>query len=74
MKTSHPCVLFDRECIGCGQCDRCDLDPEKICDNCMKCVNGESEYRGIMIDGILLEHEIPAVQQTHYKKIESQNQ
>ena len=29
------CVLYDRECIGCGECDRCDLDPEKICDNCM---------------------------------------
>ncbi len=29
------CVLYDRVCIGCGECDRCDLDPEKICDNCM---------------------------------------
>ena len=51
---NHPCVLYDRECIGCGECDRCDLDPEKICDNCMKCVNGDAEYRGIAIDGIEL--------------------
>ena len=48
------CVLYDRVCIGCGECDRCDLDPEKICDNCMKCVNGEAEYRAITIDGIRL--------------------
>ncbi|MBQ2711980.1 MAG: hypothetical protein IJF71_01240 [Clostridia bacterium] len=32
------CVLYDRACIDCGECDRCDLDPNKICDNCMKCV------------------------------------
>ena len=51
------CVLYDRDCIGCGECDRCDLDPEKICDNCMKCVRGDAEFRGIMIDGIRLENE-----------------
>lgn len=51
---SRPCILYDRECIGCGECDRCDLDPEKICDNCMKCVNGDAEYRSIAIDGIRL--------------------
>ena len=56
----HTCVLYDRECIGCGECDRCDLDPEKICDNCMKCVQGEAEFRGIMIDGIQLENESAA--------------
>ena len=52
------CVLYDRVCIGCGECDRCDLDPEKICDNCMKCVLGENkDYIGIQIDSIQLEHE-----------------
>lgn len=50
----RPCVLYDRECIGCGECDRCDLDPDKICDNCMKCINGDAEYRSIAIDGIEL--------------------
>jgi len=49
------CVLYDRECIGCGECDRCDLDPEKICDNCMKCVRGEAEYRAVQVEGILLD-------------------
>ena len=48
------CVLYDRECIDCGDCDRCDLDPNKICDNCMKCVNGDEEYRTLPIDEIRL--------------------
>ena len=48
------CVLYDRACIECGECDRCDLDPTKICDNCMKCVNGEeTEYRSLVIDEII---------------------
>jgi len=54
MKEQKMCVLYDRVCIGCGECDRCDLDPEKICDNCMKCVRGESEYRAVTIEGIRL--------------------
>ena len=48
------CVLYDRECIDCGECDRCDLDPNKICDNCMRCVNGDQEYRSILIDEVQL--------------------
>ena len=51
------CVLYDRECIECGECDRCDLDPSKICDNCMKCVNGDQEFRSILIDDVFLEPE-----------------
>ncbi len=57
MGNNRPCVLYDRECIGCGECARCDLDPAKICDNCMKCVNGDAEYRGVTIDRIVLENE-----------------
>ena len=52
------CVLYDdRICNSCGECDRCDLDPNKICDNCMKCVNGDATYRAIAIDRIELEQE-----------------
>ena len=51
------CVLYDRECIDCGECQRCDLDPDKICDNCMKCVRGDADYRAISITGIELEEE-----------------
>lgn len=50
-------VLYDRECIDCGECQRCDLDPDKICDNCMKCVMGDADYRAISITGIELEEE-----------------
>lgn len=46
------CELYDRDCINCGECLRCDLDPNKICDNCMKCINGESSYRAIVVDGV----------------------
>lgn len=47
------CVLYERACIECGECDICDLNPEKICDNCMACVKSESDYRAIRIDGVL---------------------
>lgn len=32
------CRLMERECVNCGQCEKCDLDPEKVCDNCCKCI------------------------------------
>ena len=47
------CVLYDRECIDCGECDQCELDPAKRCDNCMKCVSGDAEYRAILIDEVV---------------------
>ena len=37
------CVLYDRECINCGECLHCDLDPEKICDNCNNTQNVGNE-------------------------------
>lgn len=33
------CVLYDRECINCMECEICDLDENKICDNCGKCLD-----------------------------------
>lgn len=35
----------------------CDLDSTKLCDNCMKCVIGDSDYRSIAISGITLAQE-----------------
>lgn len=46
------CVLYDRECIGCMECEVCDLDPDKICDNCGKCLDIK-EFVAIKIDGIV---------------------
>ncbi len=65
------CVLYDRECIGCGECDRCDLDPSKICDNCMKCVRGTAEYRGIRIDGIVMNPSAPEASGASYDSSDS---
>ena len=45
------CEIYDRECIDCGECTFCDLDPTKICDNCGKCLKME-DYYTIKIDGI----------------------
>ena len=47
------CLLVDDKiCNGCGECDRCDLDPEKLCDNCMKCMGDAVDFRTITISGI----------------------
>lgn len=54
MKTvnkGEKCVLYDRDCIGCGECEFCDLDPLKICDNCGKCLN-MGDYAAFKIDSI----------------------
>jgi hypothetical protein len=42
---SKECELYDRECINCGECEFCDLDPKKKCDNCGKCFINEGDYR-----------------------------
>lgn len=58
MKDHVTCVLFDRACIECGECDRCDLDPSKLCDNCMQCIKDEAaDFRAIRIDGVLTPEE-----------------
>lgn len=51
------CILYDRNCINCGECDQCDLDAEKICDNCKKCLQLEADYLAIHIDGVLTNEE-----------------
>ncbi|MCD8309384.1 MAG: hypothetical protein LUD19_05950 [Clostridia bacterium] len=53
-KSNHrqQCVLYDRECIGCMECEMCDLDPSKVCDNCGKCLDIK-EFAVIKIDGIV---------------------
>jgi len=55
MSKQKECLLYDnRICNGCGECDRCDLDPSKLCDNCMKCMGDEVDFRAITIAGIQL--------------------
>ena len=38
--------------------DYCDLEPGKLCDNCMKCVLGGSDYRAILVEGFVLPQEL----------------
>lgn len=68
----EPCVLKDRPCIECGECDRCDLDPNKVCDNCCQCIKlPEGDYAEIGIDDILVNTEDQfsntPKHSTHYK-------
>ena len=44
------CVLYDRRCIDCGECDICDLDPKKKCDNCGKCIDDGNDYNIMDVD------------------------
>lgn len=56
VKKGEKCVLYDRDCIGCGECEFCDLDPLKICDNCGKCLQMDdyASFRIDSIDGVAL--------------------
>ncbi len=49
---SQKCVLYDRDCIGCLECEMCDLDPNKVCDNCGKCLDIK-DYATIRIDRVV---------------------
>lgn len=46
------CVLYERDCIGCLECEICDLDENKICDNCGKCLEIR-DFAVIKIDDII---------------------
>ena len=53
MNPKKKCVLYDRDCIDCGECDMCDLDPTKVCDDCGKCIHSDAEYNTVVIDQII---------------------
>ncbi len=47
------CVLDpEKTCIECGECNICDLNPGKLCDNCCRCIEPENDFETIEIDGI----------------------
>jgi hypothetical protein len=54
IKVAKNCVLDDSFCVECGYCDVCDLEPDKKCDNCEKCLD-ELDYAGIEIDKIIID-------------------
>ena len=55
-KIGQKCVLYERECTGCLECEICDLDKNKICDNCGKCLNIQ-DSAVIKIDKIIMEED-----------------
>lgn len=67
------CVLEDKICIDCGRCeDRCQLDPQKVCNNCFRCLGIDeiegNAYANIPISGVYLEDEY-----TEETSIQSEN-
>lgn len=50
-KRVQECVLYDRECVGCMECQMCDLDPKKTCNNCGQCIDFD-DVASIKIDKI----------------------
>lgn len=44
------CLIYDRACIKCYECEKCDLDSTKRCNNCEKCLEQSGEYRSVKIE------------------------
>jgi len=51
------CILYERNCISCGECNICDLDCSKTCDNCGKCIDFDMDYIKINIDEIITDED-----------------
>ena len=49
METKKNIIDEDDDCVD----DTCDLDPNKICDNCGKCIETDVNYKIIKIDKII---------------------
>ena len=49
------CELYERDCINCGECDICDIDPNKKCNNCGKCIDYDDEYAEIEIEDVIID-------------------
>lgn len=47
---AEECMLYDRECVNCGECDMCDLEEDKRCDDCGKCIDSPEEFRSVDIN------------------------
>ena len=56
MQSEKACVLYDRECIDCGECEICDLDSNKKCDNCGKCIKNDNDFTAIKITKIITDN------------------
>jgi hypothetical protein len=59
MSNKNECLLYDKKCNDCGECNICDLNSKKTCDNCCKCLEADSDFRGVYIDEIIDDKEEP---------------
>lgn len=47
------CVLDeDQVCRECGDCESCDINPNKRCDNCMACIRSGADYNVIEVEEV----------------------
>lgn len=47
------CILDEnKECVNCMECQLCDINPGKTCDNCGACIDSDADYRAIDVDGV----------------------
>ena len=49
------CVLYGGECKECGECEMCDLDTNKKCNNCGECINETEDFRSINVEEFIKE-------------------
>lgn len=54
---NDPFETTDEEIEEYTEDDYCELDPTKICDNCFKCLETDSDYASVEIDGIYMNGE-----------------
>lgn len=54
-KTEHDTIIKNETQVV--EDNFCDLDPTKICDNCFKCLETDSDYASVEIDGIYMNGE-----------------
>ena len=54
------CLLNEKlNCTECGECTRCDHDPDKLSDNCMKRLHTDADYTAIEIDEVFESTDVP---------------
>jgi hypothetical protein len=67
-KPMRECLLEPGKlCVDCGDCETCDLDENKICDNCCRCL-GDADYNGVEVTEIILPREIKLKRQSKPEK------
>lgn len=66
---SKECVLYNRQCTSCGECDLCDINPARKCNNCGKCLDDAEELRTLYIEDFMTIHtDTELVDEKHKKK------